>query len=58
MSSEEESHASPQKGGDIVIQAEQMNEFFFMDEDQEMQNYGASTKASIAMSGNILKDSN
>ena len=58
MSSEEESQKSPQKGGDIVIQAEQMNEFFFMDEDQEMENYGASTKASIAMSGNILKDSN
>lgn len=42
--------------GDIVIDAEKMNEFFFMDSDQEMQNYGASTKASMALSGSILKD--
>jgi hypothetical protein len=43
--------------GDIVINAENMNEFFFMDSDQEMQNYGASSKASMALSGSILKDS-
>ena len=40
--------------GDIVIDAENMNEFFFMGSDEEMQNYGASSKASMALSGSIL----
>jgi hypothetical protein len=61
MSSDDESIQSPDsknKGGDIVIDAEKMNDFFFMDSDQEMENYGASTKASVALSGNILKQTN
>ena len=53
-SSEEEKTTRP--GGDIVINAENMNEFFFMDSDEEKQNYGASSKASMALSGSILKD--
>ena len=43
-------------GNDIVIQANQMNDFFFMDSDQEEQKYGVSTNSSKALSGNILKD--
>jgi|TARA_B110000285_G_C14985961_1_gene543824 hypothetical protein len=61
MSSEEESKSSPsnEKGGDIVIEANNMNDFFFMDADQELENYGASTNAAMALSGKsgtILKD--
>lgn len=43
-------------GGDIDIPADQMNEFFFMNSDEEQMKYGASTKASMAMAGSILKD--
>jgi len=60
MSSEDDSIGSkPEKGGDIVIEADNMNDFFFMDSDQEMNKYGASTKASMALSGKsgtVLKD--
>ena len=47
MSSEDESigSKSPEKGGDILIEADNMNDFFFMDSEQEMKLYGASTKA-------------
>lgn len=55
-SSSEEESKNAGISGDIVIDAENMNEFFFMDSDQEMQNYGASSKASMALSGSILKD--
>jgi hypothetical protein len=56
MSSDSGSEEAKGMAGDIVIEADKMNEFFFMDSDQEMQNYGASSKASMALSGSILKD--
>ena len=42
--------------GDIVIGADQVNKFFFMDENEEQDAFGASTKAQIQMSGSILKN--
>jgi hypothetical protein len=33
-----------------------MNEFFFMDQDEEQDKYGASTSIPDALSGNIMKD--
>lgn len=42
-----------------MIPTEKLQDFFFMNEDEEVDNYGfSSTKAAIAISGNILKDKN
>ena len=48
---------SEENPNDILIDSQKMNEFFFMDSDQEEQKYGASTKASMALSGSFVKES-
>jgi len=50
--------ASSQNSGDIEVPADQMNEFFFMDADEEQERYGATTKIPTALSGNIMKEGN
>lgn len=50
------SNESKDIGGDIEIQDDQVNHFFFMDSDEEKKTYGTSSNANLAMSGNILKD--
>ena len=50
--------ASSRNSGDIEVPAEQMNEFFFMDNDEEQEKYGASTKIPTALSGNLMKEGN
>jgi hypothetical protein len=50
--------ASSQNSGDIEVPADQMNEFFFMDADEEQERYGATTKIPSALSGNIMKEGN
>ncbi|CDW74667.1 UNKNOWN [Stylonychia lemnae] len=42
---------------DILIPTEKIQDFFFMDDEEEQEQYGfSSKKASIAISGNILKE--
>lgn len=41
---------------DIAVPAEQMQDFFFMDTDEEQEKYGASTKIPDALSGGIVKE--
>ena len=50
------SSSSEDSGGDINVPADQLNDFFFMDQDEEQEKYGASTKIPDALSGNVLKD--
>ena len=45
-----------ENSGDIRVPAEKMNEFFFMDNDEEQQNYGATTNIPDALNKNVLKD--
>jgi len=45
------------KGGDIEIPANKMNEFFFMDSDEEQETYGAAAKVPLALAANTLKGS-
>lgn len=45
-------------GGDIEVPMESMNDFFFMDADEEDEKYGANTKVPAALSGNALKTDN
>ena len=48
---------SSSNDGDIKVQAEDMNNFFFMDQDEEQEKYGATTKVpDTLMTGNILKE--
>ena len=55
MSDSEESKNS----NDIQVPAAQMNDFFFMDADEEQEKYGASTKIPDAMmTGGIMKEAN
>ena len=44
-------------GGDIEIPADKMNEFFFMDADEEQAAYGAQTKVPDALATGALKGS-
>jgi hypothetical protein len=41
---------------DIKVQAEDMNNFFFMDQDEEQEKYGATTKVPDSLTGNVLKE--
>ena len=50
MSSDNSDH------GDIEVPADQMNQFFFMDTDEEQEAYGATTKAPKGLTGNIAKE--
>jgi hypothetical protein len=43
-------------GSDIEIEDNQVNSFFFMDSDEEKKAYGTTSKASITMTGTVLKD--
>jgi hypothetical protein len=52
MSSDNESDNS----GDIKVPAAQMNDFFFMNADEEEEKYGANTKVPAALTGNIMKE--
>ena len=45
-----------ENSNDIVIPADQVGDFFFMDQDEEMEKYGESTKVPVALSGNIFKE--
>lgn len=54
--SDRQSSSSDSEGGDINVPMDQINEFFFMDKDEEMEKYGASTKIPDALSGNVIKD--
>jgi len=47
-----ESHNS----NDIDVPAQEMNDFFFMDQDEEQEKYGATTNIPDALSGNVVKD--
>ena len=40
-------------GGDVEIPADKMNEFFFMDSDEEQQKYGAQAKVPMSMMGTL-----
>lgn len=40
-----------------MIPTDKLQDFFFMNDADEVENYGfSSTKAAIALSGNLLKD--
>ena len=47
---------SSKNSNDIEVPAEQMNDFFFMDADEEEEKYGASSKIPEALSGGIMKE--
>lgn len=47
---------SDNNSNDIVVPADQMAEFFFMDQDEEIEKYGESTKVPAGLSGSIMKE--